>query len=382
MKNIIAFDSLHILFTIISGMFGAVFGSFCNVCIYRFPRGESIIKPGSHCPKCQKPIAWHDNIPLISWIILLGKCRHCKESISIQYPLIELLTALLFVIVYLKFRFSLATIVYSFLTAGLIIVIFQDLQTWTIPDEITLTGILVGVGVSLVGLFFPEQGLRIQHPLEAIDGMALGALLICLMDLIVILLMKKPGMGFGDVKLLSMLGAFLGWRGVLGSLMIGSMVGSVIGFFVIFYYRYIKKIEETMEDDIENKDNNIYPVDPIASIFLGVSSIYLMIRVIIYMLNHTPSVIPDEILRGFLYLVIAFMVFSLFIALLSILVWRRQMSADKKIVKDSDEEVLEITLQAHYIPFGPYLSLGGFIFLLFGPELISKYLQILTITQQ
>lgn len=381
MKNIIASDSLHILFILISGMFGAVFGSFCNVCIYRFPREESIIKPGSHCPKCNSPIAWYDNIPLISWIILLGKCRNCKEKISIQYPLIELLTALLFVVVYLKFRFSLATVVYSFLTAGLVVVIFQDLQTWTIPDEITLTGIVIGIGASLLGLFFPEQGLRIQHPLNALDGVALGALLICLMDLIVILLMKKPGMGFGDVKLLSMLGAFLGWRGVLGSLMIGSMVGSIIGFIVIIYYRYIKKVEEITEEETEGRDNSFYPIDPVESVFLGISSVYLIIRTLFYMSNHTPTVIPDEVLKGFLYLTIAFMLFAIFIALLSIFTWRKQLPLDKKMLNESQEEELTITLQAHYIPFGPYLSLGGFIFLLFGPELISKYLQILTITQ-
>ncbi|HOQ32124.1 MAG TPA: prepilin peptidase [Candidatus Hydrogenedens sp.] len=381
MKNLVQIDSLHIFFIIVSGMFGAVFGSFCNVCIYRFPRGESIIKPASHCPKCQNPIAWYDNIPLISWIILLGKCRHCKENISIQYPLIELITALLFVIVYLKFRFSLATVIYSFLSAGLVIVIVQDLQTWTIPDEITLTGILVGIGVSVLGMFFPEQGLRIQNPLESIDGVALGALLICLMDLIVILLMRKPGMGFGDVKLLSMLGAFLGWRGVLGSLMIGSMVGSIIGFFVILYYRYIKKIEEG-EEGTEKDDANFYPIDPIASIFLGISSIYLTIRLLFSLNQNVSTTIPNEIIRGFSYLVIAFMVFSLFIALISVFIWRRQTTTDTKTNLDINEEEMEITLKAHYIPFGPYLSLGGFIFLLFGPELISKYLQILAITQQ
>ncbi len=371
-------ETLHILFLIISGMFGAVVGSFCNVCIYRFPRGESIVKPSSHCPKCQNPIAWYDNIPIISWVLLLGKCRHCKESISIQYPLIELLTAVLFVIVYLKFRISIATIVYCLLSAGLVIVVMQDLQTWTIPDEVTLTGILAGVGVSLIGMFFPEQGLRIQNPIDALDGIALGALLICLMDLIVILLMKKPGMGFGDVKLLSMLGVFLGWRGVIGSLMIGSMIGSLVGFFIILYYRYIKKIEEDSEESKKGNEDNFYPVDLVASIFLGISSIYLMVRVFIFIQQNVSSILPGEIVRGFSYLVIAFLLFSLFISVVSIFIWKKQIPMQSKQTEENEEE-LEITLQAHYIPFGPYLSLGGFIFLLFGPELISKYLQILNI---
>jgi len=191
MKSIFYLDSFNILFTIIAGMFGAVFGSFCNVCIYRFPKGESILRPGSHCPKCQHPIAWYDNIPVFSWLILRGKCRYCKASISIQYPLVELLTAILFMIVYLKFRFSLATIVYCLFSVGLVVVVIQDLQTWTIPDEVTLTGIVLGIGISLLGMFFSKQGLLVQHPLEAIDGVALGTLLICLMDLIVILLLKN-----------------------------------------------------------------------------------------------------------------------------------------------------------------------------------------------
>jgi len=177
------------------------------------------------------------------------------------------------------------------------------------------------------------------------------------------------------------LGAFLGWRGVLGSLMIGSMVGSIIGFFVILYYRYIKKIEEG-EEGTEKDDANFYPIDPIASIFLGISSIYLTIRLLFSLNQNVSTTIPNEIIRGFSYLVIAFMVFSLFIALISVFIWRRQTTTDTKTNLDINEEEMEITLKAHYIPFGPYLSLGGFIFLLFGPELISKYLQILAITQQ
>lgn len=377
MKSIFYLDSFNILFTIIAGMFGAVFGSFCNVCIYRFPKGESILKPGSHCPKCQHPIAWYDNIPLISWLILRGKCRHCKTSISIQYPVIELLTAILFMIVYLKFRFSFATIVYSLFSAGLVVVVFQDLQTWTIPDEVTLTGIVLGIGISLLGMFFPGQGLLVQHPLEAIDGVALGTLLICLMDLVVVLLLKKPGMGFGDVKLLSMLGAFLGWRGVLGSLMIGSMIGSIVGFFIIGYYRIFQKGDITPEtEEAEDTSNDYYPIEPITGLFLGLSSIYLIVRIIIFLTLYQPDKFPVEIVRGFSYLIIAFLLLSLLIAILSLWVWKKQSRTTiPKASENADEEEVEISLQAHYIPFGPYLSLGGFIFLLFGPELISKYIK-------
>ncbi len=381
MKSIFYLDSFSILFTIIAGMFGAVFGSFCNVCIYRFPKGESILRPGSHCPKCQHPIAWYDNIPVFSWLILRGKCRYCKASISIQYPLVELLTAILFMIVYLKFRFSLATIVYCLFSVGLVVVVIQDLQTWTIPDEVTLTGIVLGIGISLLGMFFSKQGLLVQHPLEAIDGVALGTLLICLMDLIVILLLKKPGMGFGDVKLLSMLGAFLGWQGVLGSLMIGSMMGSIVGFFIIGYYRLFQKEDTPSEtEEMEGDSNDYYPIEPITGLFLGLSSIYLIVRVILFLTLYKSDRLPVEIVRGFSYLIIAFLLFSLLIALLSIWVWRKQYGKTTSKAKvNEDEEEIEISLQAHYIPFGPYLSLGGFIFLLFGPELISKYIKIISL---
>jgi len=283
-------------------------------------------------------------------------------------------------IVYLKFRFSLATIVYCLLSVGLVVVVIQDLQTWTIPDEVTLTGIILGIGVSLLGMFFPGQGLLIRHPLEAIDGVALGTLLICLMDLIVILLLKKPGMGFGDVKLLSMLGAFLGWQGVLGSLMIGSMIGSIVGFFIIGYYRLFQKgVTSAETEKMEGDNNDYYPIEPITGLFLGLSSIYLIVRVIIFLTLYQPDRLPAEIIKGFSYLIIAFFLFSLLIAILSLWVWKKQYRTTiPKASENADEEV-EISLQAHYIPFGPYLSLGGFIFLLFGPELISKYIKIISI---
>ncbi|MCA1901947.1 MAG: prepilin peptidase [Candidatus Hydrogenedens sp.] len=372
-------DMFNLLFCIISGMFGAVFGSFCNVCIYRFPRGESIIHPASHCPQCQHKIDWYDNIPVLSWLFLRGRCRHCHTKISLQYPLVELVTGILFIIIFLKFRFTLSTIVYSLFTAGLVVVIVQDLKTWTIPDEITLSGILIGVGVSLLGMFFPEQGLRIQHPMDALDGIALGALLICLLDLIVILILKKPGMGFGDVKLLSMLGAFLGWRGVLGSLMIGSLIGSVIGFFIIAYYRLFSK-EETSDIKDDNQDNvsDFYPVDPVSAIVLGVSAIYLEIRTLLFLNSYTSTEIPYEVITGLVYLITAFLLLALFVDIVSLWVWQKQ-KGKIKIDEELPDEEIQISLKAHYIPFGPYLSLGGFIFLLFGPELIEKYIQILSI---
>ncbi len=372
------------IFLVLSFLFGGVFGSFCNVCIYRFPRGESIIKPGSHCPSCGSPIAWYDNIPIISWILLLGKCRNCKSPISIQYPVVEFITALLFVVIFFKFKYTLATILYCVFTVGLIIVVFQDLNTWTIPNEVTLLGIPIGVGFALLGMFFPDQGFRLNNPLSAIDGIALGALIICLLDLIVVLLAKRPGMGFGDVKLLSMLGAFLGWEGVLGSLVIASFIGSIVGLIVMGYYRVIKKsgdVEKangstrSKEEDIKNLDG--YPVDIAEAVILIMGGVYLIGRILYYYFSIIENtLLPLEILRGVVLIGTGFILFAMFIGVISIYVWQRE---NRKGPINREDEEIEISLESHYIPFGPYLSIGGFIYLLLGPEIVSKYMQVLSL---
>lgn len=370
------------IFLVFSFLFGSVFGSFCNVCIYRFPRGESIIKPASHCPKCNHPIAWYDNIPILSWLILLGKCRHCKSPISFQYPLVEFLCAILFVIVFLKFKYTLGTLIYSILCAGLLIVVFQDLSTWTIPNEVTLSGIPLGVGVALLGMLLPDQGIRLHSPFSAIDGIALGALIICLLDLIVVLLMKKPGMGFGDVKLLSMLGAFLGWQGVLGSLIIASFVGSFVGIIIMGYYSFIKKPMKDLESDISNKDlsenSTSHPVDLAEAIIVLIAGAYLIGRILLfYIVSVEKFILPLELLQGITFIAGGALLFSMFIAIVAIYVWQKE----NKVLRSEtvESEIIDISLQSHYIPFGPYLSIGGFLYLIWGPEIVSKYMQILSL---
>ncbi|MCX8065341.1 MAG: prepilin peptidase [Candidatus Hydrogenedentes bacterium] len=379
MELIQNFSLKDYIFLIFSFLFGSVFGSFCNVCIYRFPIGKSIISPGSHCPKCNNPIAWYDNIPIVSWIILLGKCRHCKAPISFQYPLVEFLSALLFVIIFLRFKYTLATLVYCVFCAGLIIVVFQDLSTWTIPNEVTLLGMPLGVGIGLLGMFFPNQGIRLEGPFEAIDGIALGALIICLLDLIVVLLMRKPGMGFGDVKLLSMLGAFLGWEGVLGSLVIASFIGSIIGLIVMGYYSlFRKKLNEERQKnkDVESNEDTSYPVDPAEAVIVFISGVYLLARILQFYIAYTEkAIIPEEILRGITLVGGGGLLFSIFIAIIAYYVWQKE----RKGKSIESQEEIEISLESHYIPFGPYLSIGGFLYLLWGPEIVSKYLQVLSL---
>jgi leader peptidase (prepilin peptidase)/N-methyltransferase len=182
-------------------------------------------------------IAWYDNIPLLSWLILAAKCRHCKAPISWQYPLVEAITGVLFVLLYLRFGMSLATPIYMILAAAMVVVTFQDLADWTIPNEITLPGVPIGLGLSVVAMLMPSSGLRVVHPFDALGGIVLGFAILYGLDRLAIMVLKKPGMGFGDVKLMAMLGAFIGWQGVLGTLMLASILGSTIGLAVILYFK-------------------------------------------------------------------------------------------------------------------------------------------------
>ena len=221
---------LNTFFMVISFVLGAMVGSFCNVCICRWPAEESVVSPRSRCPKCGNGLAWYDNIPLVSWLVLGARCRNCKAPISWQYPVVEGITGVLFLLVYWRFGVTLATPVYWFLAAGLVIVTFVDLAEWIIPNEITFSGIPVGVVVALMGMGIGEaSGLRVTDVFDALIGVALGGGILYVLDQLTLLILKKPGMGMGDVKLLAMLGAFLGWQGVLGTLMIACVIGSAVG---------------------------------------------------------------------------------------------------------------------------------------------------------
>ena len=224
---------LEIFLAVTALLFGGVIGSFLNVCICRLPEGKSVVRPGSRCPRCENPIAWYDNIPVFSWLMLNAKCRHCGEPISWQYPLVEALNAVLFFLVYWRFGLVPATPIYMILVSSLIVVTFVDFATWTIPNEITLPGIVIGLICSVVAMFYPASGLRLE-PLyagvfDALPGVVLGFGVLYLLDKATLLILKKPGMGMGDAKLLAMFGAFVGWKGVLLIIVLASFLGSVIG---------------------------------------------------------------------------------------------------------------------------------------------------------
>jgi leader peptidase (prepilin peptidase) / N-methyltransferase len=196
--------------------FGLIIGSFCNVVIYRLPHGKSIVAPGSQCRSCGSPIRPWDNIPLLSYFLLRGRCRFCKEAISTRYPTIECISGMLFVLLYLKFGLSMTFFLYAFLTSALLIVALIDLDHRIIPNIITLPGMAVGVGLSM--------GVLPLTPLASLFGLIIGGAIFYLIALI-----SKGGMGGGDIKLIAMIGAFLGLEGGLFTIFASALLGSVVG---------------------------------------------------------------------------------------------------------------------------------------------------------
>jgi leader peptidase (prepilin peptidase)/N-methyltransferase len=207
------------LFSILLGL---ILGSFLNVCIHRIPEGSSIVHPPSSCPSCGKPIRFYDNIPVLSYIILRGRCRHCGKAISLRYPTVELLTGLASLALAIRFGPSIAYLLALAFFCALILVSFIDLQHQIIPDIISLPGILVGLGMS-----FTPWGLIPWT--EAAIGAAVGGGSLLAVSWGYKLLTGKDGMGFGDVKLLAMIGAWMGWRELPFIILLSSLAGIVIG---------------------------------------------------------------------------------------------------------------------------------------------------------
>jgi leader peptidase (prepilin peptidase)/N-methyltransferase len=210
---------------IISIIFGALVGSFLNVCIFRLPKEESIIWPGSHCPHCKNAIKFYDNIPVVSYFLLRGKCRYCKGSISLQYPLVEGITALSSLFLIIKFGPSLSYLFYFAFVAALIVITVIDLYHQIIPDVISLPGIGMGL---LASLLIPQITL-----FNSLIGILLGGGSLFIVATFYQWLFKREGMGGGDIKLLAMIGAFLGWKAVLLTILLSSLIGSVTGILMV-----------------------------------------------------------------------------------------------------------------------------------------------------
>ena len=212
-------SAIIIVFTL---LIGAIVGSFLNVVIARLPaENESIIFPASRCPKCLKPITWYDNIPILSFILLKGKCRHCGAVISWQYPLVELMMALLSLALLFKFGFTPALPIYFVFSGALLAIIFIDFYHKIIPDSISLPGIVIGFACSFINptVTWQQSGL----------GLLIGGGLLYAVAAGYYLFTKREGMGGGDIKLLAMIGGFLGWQSlpfvVFGSSILGALVG-------------------------------------------------------------------------------------------------------------------------------------------------------------
>lgn len=225
----------------IAGVFGLLIGSFLNVCIQRWPRDLSVVRPRSRCNNCEASIAWYDNIPLGSYIALGGRCRNCAARISWRYPLVEALTALAFTWFVWHLGAGVAGLKYCLFSAIMIGLIFSDLETLILPDEFTLGGTLLGVAFSLftpvadsmfrllASLAGFAPGPRVASLGESLLGAALPAGSLWLVGWLFEKIRHKEGLGFGDVKMIAMAGAFLGLRGALFTVILGSLLGSIIG---------------------------------------------------------------------------------------------------------------------------------------------------------
>jgi leader peptidase (prepilin peptidase) / N-methyltransferase len=227
-------------------LFGLILGSFLNVCIYRMPRDLSVVRPRSFCPSCERTIAWFDNIPVLSYLMLRGHCRHCGARIPVRYPVVELLTGGLFFLVVKGRGVSPEAVkecLFAFLLVGLI---FSDLEERILPDEFTLGGTLLGLAVAfavplkrgLMSIFLPmswNDGLI--SVMEAAAGAAFTSGAMWLVATIYQKVRHKEGLGLGDVKMVAMIGAFLGMEGALMTLLLGSLAGSVIGLAYILITR-------------------------------------------------------------------------------------------------------------------------------------------------
>jgi len=228
--------------------FGAAVGSFLNVCIYRIPNEKSLISPASHCPYCQKPIRFYDNIPILSYLLLRGKCRFCHQPISPQYLLVELLAATASLILYHHYSLLEYSIYFAF-CSSLLVITFIDLKHQIIPNTISIPGIGIGFLASFV---LP----RITY-LDSLLGIILGGGILYLVAQSYYLVTKTEGMGMGDVKLLAMIGAFLGSKAVIITIFLSALLGSIVGITIIL---------------IKNK-NRKYPLPygPFLSLGAGIS---------------------------------------------------------------------------------------------------------------
>jgi leader peptidase (prepilin peptidase)/N-methyltransferase len=212
--------TVRIVFLIYAGVLGASVGSFMNVCVTRLPKGESLLRPRSRCPECSGQIAWYDNVPLLSWILLRGKCRQCRTSISFQYPAVELVTAAIWIGMALMYGPTWRALQGSILFSLLLTISLIDARHYLIPDALSIGGLGAGLALSLL----PGP----PSFLTSVIGAALGFSVLLAVGLLGEWVFKKPAMGGGDIKMMAMVGAFLGPAGAMLTIFIGALAGTLV----------------------------------------------------------------------------------------------------------------------------------------------------------
>jgi len=205
---------------VVGALFGAVIGSFLNVCIVRLPADQSVVSPPSRCPRCGKPVEWRDNIPVLSWILLGGKCRGCREPISMLYPLVELATAVLWGVMAWQYGLSLEALKGALFGTLLLGIALTDAREYIIPNEFTYGGLAIGLILSAAG--------GLSAVLAALAGGAVGFGILWLVGVAGRWAFKEEAMGGGDIKMMAMVGSFVGWQGVLLTIFLGALAGTAI----------------------------------------------------------------------------------------------------------------------------------------------------------
>ena len=324
--------ALDVCLYILSALCGLVVGSFLNVCIYRLPRGEFFSKNRSFCPNCKSPIKAYDNIPLLSYIILRGKCRSCGERISPRYPLVELLTCALWVGNYAAFGLDGMTIVYDITVAVLIVAAFVDLDTFEIPDSGIITLLILGAIT-----FAPFGGVSWQDKLIGCACVSVPMLIVCLFG----------GMGFGDVKLYFVLGLLLGWQKILVVFLLSVVSGAVVS----VVYLVIKRRKAAADDSIENSGEQD---EECCSVDFSDAGRADDAKVVAVGEEREEMFAEDKSEEG-------------------------QASAVGEVsdVSDEDDDPLPKSKKGSVVPFGPFIALATVVTLYGGDALISIYARLL-----
>jgi leader peptidase (prepilin peptidase)/N-methyltransferase len=212
---------------------GAIVGSFLNVVIHRYPRGESIVFPGSHCPHCNAAIRWYDNLPIVSYLILRARCRACHAPIAARYVLVEMANALFYLAIFLRTGPTIVFVLVAAIVSMIIALIYIDADIQILPDVIDLPGIAIGIAIGALGAGAVTPDLMLSATLiDSIAGAVLGASVLLTIALTYRLVRKVEGMGLGDVKMMAMLGAVVGWEPLFGLLVLASVAGAIVGGFV------------------------------------------------------------------------------------------------------------------------------------------------------